>query len=81
MFVWASLGYAEEGDGVVVVTMHLIYDRWCFVFLGFTGLCRKGDGAVTWLVGKEALLDTEVLIYGGQLLCALSWVFISLKTF
>ena len=42
LFVWASLGYAEEGDGVVVVSMHLIYDRWCFVFLGFTGLCRKG---------------------------------------
>ena len=46
--------------------------------LGYAG---KGDGAVTWLVGKEALLDTEVLIYGGQLLCALRWVFISLKTF
>ena len=30
--------------------------------LGYAG---KGDGAVTWLVGKEALLDTEVLIYGG----------------
>lgn len=40
--VWASLGYAEEGDGVVVVSMHLIYDRWCFVCLGFTGLCQIG---------------------------------------
>ena len=60
--------------GLIVFRIQLLYLGYRFYLIGvlfvcsllFIGLCPRGCSC--WLAGKEALVVTTALIYGGQFL-------------